>query len=107
VSRYTTRKRGLLKSHGLSETPIVWRNTSDTSTPRLLRYYYELSSCHSFTVNQFVLREKVMAGAVPVLADNPCATVLVLVSLYYAGGTVNVHLRLRLGINFAPGSGTQ
>ena len=30
----TLQGRGLLKSHGLSETPIVWRNTSDTFTPR-------------------------------------------------------------------------
>ena len=40
----TLQGRGLLKSQGLSETPIVWRNTSDTFTPRLLRDYYELSS---------------------------------------------------------------
>jgi len=33
ASRSVTGKgRGLLKSHGLSETPIVWRNTSDTFT---------------------------------------------------------------------------
>jgi len=30
----TLQGRGLLKSHGLSETPIVGRNTSDTFTPR-------------------------------------------------------------------------
>jgi len=34
----TQQGRGLLKSHGLSETPIVWRNTSDTCTPRGLRF---------------------------------------------------------------------
>jgi len=28
----TIKGRGLLKSHGLSETPIVWRNTFDTFT---------------------------------------------------------------------------
>ena len=33
-SRYTTRKRAL-KSNRLSETPIVWRNTSDTYTERI------------------------------------------------------------------------
>ena len=37
MSRYTTRKRPL-KSHRLSETPIEWRNTSDTFTPRGLGY---------------------------------------------------------------------
>ena len=37
LSRYTTRKRAL-KSHRLSETPIVWRHTSDTFTPRGLGY---------------------------------------------------------------------
>ena len=78
----TLQGRGLLKSHGLSETPIVWRNTSDTFTPRLLWDYYELSSFRLWTVNQFVLRKKVMVDAIPVLADNPRATVLVLVSLY-------------------------
>jgi len=30
----TLQGRGRLKSHGLSETPIVWRNTSVTFTPR-------------------------------------------------------------------------
>jgi len=40
----TLQGRGHLKSHGLSETPLVWRNTSDTFTPRLLQDYYELSS---------------------------------------------------------------
>jgi len=34
----TLQGRGLLKSHGLSETPIVWRNTSDTFIPRGLGY---------------------------------------------------------------------
>ena len=33
LSRYTTRKRAL-KSHRLSETPIVWGNTSDLFTLR-------------------------------------------------------------------------
>ena len=78
----TLQGRGLLKSHGLSETPIVWRNTSDTFTPRLLRHYCEFNSFRLWTVNQFVLKKKVMVDAVPVLADNPCGTVLVLVSLY-------------------------
>jgi len=47
LSRYTTRKRAL-KSHRLSETPIVWRNTSDTFTPRGLgnnRASCELVKC--------------------------------------------------------------
>jgi len=78
----TLQGRGLLKSHGLSETPIVWRNTSDTFTPSLSRDYYEFNSFRLWAVNQFVLKKKVMVDAVPVLADNPCGTVLVLVSLY-------------------------
>jgi len=39
----TLQGRGHLKSHGLSDTPIVWRNTSDTFTPRGLGY--NRSSC--------------------------------------------------------------
>ena len=52
VSRYTTRKRAL-KSHRLSETPIVWRNTSDTFTPRGLGY--NRASCE--LVKCFELKE--------------------------------------------------
>ena len=43
VSRDTTRKRAS-ESHGLSETSIVWRNTSDTFTPSLHRDHYEFNS---------------------------------------------------------------
>jgi len=52
MSRYTTRKRAP-KSHRLSETPIVWRNTSDTFTPRGLGY--NRASCE--LVKCFELRE--------------------------------------------------
>jgi len=49
LSRYTTRKRASEESQTL-ETPIVWRNTSDTFTPRGLGYHCsscELGSCLS------------------------------------------------------------
>jgi len=49
----TLQGRGLLKSHGLSETPIVWRNTSDTFPPRGLGY--NRSSCE--LVKCFELKE--------------------------------------------------
>ena len=52
VSRYATRKRDL-KSYRLSETPKVWRNTSDTFTPRELGY--NCASCES--VKCFELKE--------------------------------------------------
>ena len=42
-----------MKNHGLSETPIVWRSTSDTFTPRGLGY--NRSSCESVTC--FELKE--------------------------------------------------
>jgi len=48
----TLHGRGRLKSHGLSETPIVWRNTSDTFTPRGLGY--NRSSCE--LVKRFELK---------------------------------------------------
>jgi len=49
----TLQGRGLLKSHGLSETPIVWRYTSDAFTPRGLGY--NRSSCE--LVKCFELKE--------------------------------------------------
>jgi len=52
VSRYATSKRAL-KSHRLSETLIVWRNTSDTFTPRGLGY--NSASCE--LVKYFELKE--------------------------------------------------
>jgi len=52
LSQYTTRKRAL-KSYRLSETPKVWRNTSDTFTPRELGY--NCASCES--VKCFELKE--------------------------------------------------
>jgi len=52
VSRHTTRKRAL-KSHRLSETSIVWRNTFDTFTPRGLGY--NRASCE--LVKCFELKE--------------------------------------------------
>jgi len=52
LSRYTTRKRAS-ESHRLSETPIVWRNTSYTFTPRGLGY--NSSSCE--LVKCFELKE--------------------------------------------------
>jgi len=77
----TLKGRGLLKSHGLSETPIVWRNTSDTFTPRWLGF-------KQFSCEQ--LRE-VFDGEVRCSCPSrqpaclqPCARlgILVLVSLY-------------------------
>jgi len=58
VSRYTTRKRAL-KSHGLSETPIAWRNTSETFTPRGLGYNSascELVKCFELTESDGEMR---------------------------------------------------
>ena len=74
----TLQGRGLLKSHRLSETPIVWRNTSDTFTPRGLGY--NCSSCE--LVKCFELKESDGNCIVSVSADNLLVYNLVLVSLY-------------------------
>jgi len=73
-----TKGRELLKSHGLSETPTVWTNTSDTFTPRWLGFNQFLVSA----IKRFDLKKCVMVNCVvPVLADNPLAYNLLLVSL--------------------------
>ena len=66
----TLKGRELLKSNRLSETPIVWRNTSDTFTPSGLGFNQFLVSA----IKRFDLKKCVMVNCVvPVLADNPLA----------------------------------
>jgi len=91
VSRYTTRKRAL-KSHRLSETPVAWRNTSDTFTPRGLGYNCTscgLVKCFELKESDGELRRSCLCRQPARL--QPCARLLVLVSLYaacYAGKIV-------------------
>ena len=73
LSRYTTRKRAL-KSHRLSETPIVWGNTSDLFTPRGLDIIV-------YRANE--LKESDGELRCSCLRDNPLAYNLVLVSLQH------------------------
>jgi len=80
LSRYTTRKRAL-KSHRLSETPIVWRNTSDTFTPRGLGYNSascELVKCFELTESDGKLRRSCLRRQPAWL--QPCARLITLSS---------------------------
>ena len=77
MSRYTTGKRAL-KSHGLSETPIVWRNTSDTFTPRGLGYNYslcELVKCLDLKESDGELRRSCLRRQPDCL--QPCARLVI------------------------------
>jgi len=88
VSRYTTKKRAL-KSHRLSETPIVWRNTSDTFTPRGLGYncaWCELVKCFELKESDGELRRSCLRRQPACL--QPCARLVIL--------TGKAHLQIRL-----------
>jgi len=74
----TLQGRGLLKSHGLSETPIVWRNTSDTFTPRGLGYNRascELVKCFEFQESDGELRRSCLRRQPACL--QPCARLVI------------------------------
>ena len=76
----TLQGRGLLKSHRLSETPIVWRNTSDTFTPRGLGYNCsscELVKCFELKESDGELRRSCLRQQPTCL--QPCARLVILV----------------------------
>jgi len=78
LSRYTTRKRAP-KSHRLSETPIEWRNTSDTFTPRGLGYNRascELVNCFELKESDGELRRSCLRRQPACL--QPCARLVIL-----------------------------
>jgi len=80
LSRYTTRKR-VLKSHRLSETPIVWKNTSDTFTLRGLGYNRascKLVKCFELKESDGELRRSCLHRQPACL--QPCARLIILVS---------------------------
>ena len=77
----TLQGRGRLKSHGLSETPIVWRNTSDTFTPRGLGYNSascELVNCSELKESGGELRHSCLRRQLACL--QPCTHLVILSS---------------------------
>jgi len=70
-----------LRSHRLSEIPIVWRNTSDTFTPRGLGYNcasYELVKCFELKESDKELRRSYLRRQPACL--QPCARLITLFS---------------------------
>jgi len=73
----TLQGRGRLKSHGLSETPIVWRNTSETFTPRGFKYNgysCELVECFELKESDCELRRSCLRRQSVCL--QPCARII-------------------------------
>jgi len=75
----TLQGRGLLKSHGISETLIVWRHTSDTFTPKGLGYdrsSCELVKCFELKESDGELRRSCLRRQPACL--QPCARLVIL-----------------------------
>jgi len=75
----TLQGRGLFKSHRLSETPIVWRNTSGTFKPRGLGYNCssscELAKCFELKESDGELRRSCLRRQPACL--QPCARLVI------------------------------